>query len=259
MAKKRSIPADAEKYTKAQLMDLAHAMGVDPPVRASKADILRLCQKATAVRQLETRSQEARPARKPRQAKDLSAIDARPGTKLGTAEIRTAEPVKWPRAGRPMEISEKKIEAVRGALQRSAYIETAAASAGIAKSTLYDWLRRGERLAEEAEEGRRDFTDEECLLVQFSDAIKKELADAEIRNLDRISNASRDPRYWMASAWILERRHPEKYGRRDHHTVENPDGSPLVRPLADALRIAFGPADAPEDELLPIGEEAPLS
>jgi len=80
-----------------------------------------------------------------------------------------------------------------------AYIETAAAYAGINKSTLYDWMKRGAR----AKSGK---------YKEFSNAIEKALAESEMRDLAVIAKASQEN--WQAAAWRLERKFPDRWGRR---------------------------------------------
>lgn len=53
---------------------------------------------------------------------------------------------------------------------------------------------------------RRDF--------EFDDFILKCLAQSEVNHLDVIENAGKAG-YWQASAWYLERKFPNKYGKRD--------------------------------------------
>lgn len=47
----------------------------------------------------------------------------------------------------------------------------------------------------------------------------KAVYSAETASIDRlrkrIERASRDPKLWPAAAWLLERRNPKKYGKRD--------------------------------------------
>jgi transposase len=80
------------------------------------------------------------------------------------------------------------------------YIETAAAYAGISKNTLYEWLKRGRR-AKKAD-----------IYTEFVEAVEKAMADAEVRDVAQIAQASSI--YWQASAWRLERKYPDRWGRK---------------------------------------------
>lgn len=86
------------------------------------------------------------------------------------------------------------------ALRSGEYLENAAALAGIAKSTVYEWLRAGVR-------------DPEGPYGAFSDAIKRAQAEADRDDLGIIKRAGEQGN-WQACAWRLERRHPQLYSAR---------------------------------------------
>jgi transposase len=87
------------------------------------------------------------------------------------------------------------------AVSKGNYIETACKAAGISKQTVYQWLKR-------AEHGETPFT-------AFRDALEKAEAKAELEVLETVRKAGQaGPQYWPASMTLLERRHPEKWGKR---------------------------------------------
>lgn len=96
-------------------------------------------------------------------------------------------------------------------IKAGSYIETAAAAAGVNKSTLHRWLKRGA-------EGEEPF-------AEFSDAVEAALAEAELRDLARIDRAA--DTQWQAAAWKLERRNPKLWGRREYTEVTGADGGPI--------------------------------
>lgn len=99
------------------------------------------------------------------------------------------------------------------AIKAGNYIETAAAYAGINKSTLYDWLKRGEREKQRVEKNPRyKIRKKERPFVGFSNAVEKALAEAEIRDVALIAKAAEEQ--WHAAAWRLERKFPDRWGRR---------------------------------------------
>jgi hypothetical protein len=104
-------------------------------------------------------------------------------------------------------------------LRVGAYVETAAACAGIHKDTFYEWMKKGAR-------GIAPY-------AAFADAVHKAIAESESRDLATVLKAS--TKYWQAAAWRLERRFPEKYGRNDRVKVEakvEHDGASLIAKLA---------------------------
>jgi transposase len=136
-----------------------------------------------------------------------------------------ASPAKSPsrRRGRPKltevpaEVQQKIIQALLG----GNYLETAAAYAGIHKSTLYNWLKRGAR------QKTGPFRD-------FSDAVRKAQADAEVRDVARIAQAAAVN--WQACAWRLERKFPAKWGRRQAKGYSAEQFTAFVMRVVDLVR-----------------------
>lgn len=119
------------------------------------------------------------------------------------------QPVKRsPRpAGRPSKLDsdtqQKFIEAVREGLPYA----TACALSGIADTTFVNWRNRAE-------------TEPDSPYVGFMRAVKEAEAEAERANVKRIRSAA-DNGQWQAAAWILERRHPDKWGRTDRQEQQH--------------------------------------
>jgi transposase len=109
-----------------------------------------------------------------------------------------------PGPGRPSKLSEALIKEICEYVRKGNYIETAAAAAGISKQTLYAWMKAGAR-------------EEDPLAVEFLDAYKKADAEAEAANVQLIRTQAR--KNWQAAAWFLERKHPDKWGRKDRLTA----------------------------------------
>jgi len=80
-----------------------------------------------------------------------------------------------------------------GALRAGNTRRAAASFAGVSEDSLQRWERRS---------------------AAFADALKKAEADAEVRHVANIAKAAQDGT-WQASAWWLERRRPDDYGRRE--------------------------------------------
>jgi hypothetical protein len=106
-----------------------------------------------------------------------------------------------PHTGKPSTIADDaKVQILLEAVQDGCYIETAAKLAGIAKATLYNWTKRGK-------DGEQPF-------AAFLDALEKAEARAEADAIRNIRQAGKLPQFWAAEMTYLERRHPEKWGRR---------------------------------------------
>ena len=78
------------------------------------------------------------------------------------------------------------------------YREVACKLAGIERKTLLNWLKRGER---EQSGVYRDWY------------LAVERAEAEVFHPKNIETAS--AKSWFATAWFLERKHPERWGKRE--------------------------------------------
>ncbi|HZK28535.1 MAG TPA: hypothetical protein VFD00_13445 [Thermoclostridium sp.] len=119
--------------------------------------------------------------------------------------------------GRPTKLNDKVQHEIVTAVKQGNYIETASAYAGINKTTLYDWLRRGRReIARVEKDGRRRIKKSEEKYVNFSHALEKALAESEMRDVLIIGKAGETQ--WQASAWRLERKFPDKWGRKRNLT-----------------------------------------
>jgi hypothetical protein len=53
----------------------------------------------------------------------------------------------------------------------------------------------------------------------FAINVRRAEATAELRHMQNILNATKDGKYWRASVWWLERRSPERFGRRSAETI----------------------------------------
>lgn len=98
------------------------------------------------------------------------------------------------------------------------FIETAAAAAGINKTTLYEWMKKAERSEE-------DGSTEE--LRAWKAQLDEAEANAEARAIMGIQEAGGQG-VWQAFAWFLERKYSQRWGRKDTTLLGNPDGSPLT-------------------------------
>jgi len=111
-------------------------------------------------------------------------------------------------------------EKICGVLRAGNYVETAAAYVGIAKDTFYRWLRRGARATD-----ANDTTEIEAPYREFHAAVSEAIAASEIRDVALIAKAATEQ--WTAAAWRLERRYPEKWGRKERHEHSGPEGGPI--------------------------------
>lgn len=112
------------------------------------------------------------------------------------------------------------------AIRDGNYQATAAAMAGIHLSTFTDWLRaaRAEREAGIAPEDSRH-PEYHQLVADIEEAE----ADFESRMVKKVVDTAQTnaPNTWQAAMTILERKYPEKFGRRDAIKVQGDKENPI--------------------------------
>lgn len=137
--------------------------------------------------------------------------------------------------GRKMKLTEEVLDQFVTALRGSMYLETAAAYIGVSKQSVYDWLRRGARARAMIKRcpGYK-LNPKERLCVKFLDAVKKTMALVEMGALAHIQMAASEQ--WTAAAWMLERRFPGRWSRRERVEHTGRDGGPIRMVDESALR-----------------------
>ena len=85
------------------------------------------------------------------------------------------------------------------------YYDDAAAYAGLSTDCLRTYFRRGEV---DLEAGSK------TMYSAFAVEYRKRESQGRAGRLGAITRAGQEKKLWQANAWLLERRHPEKYGRR---------------------------------------------
>lgn len=107
-----------------------------------------------------------------------------------------------PTLGRPSVMEDDdKVNVLLAALTEGNYRETACKLAGISKQTFYNWQKR-------AESG-------EARAVLLFDAIEKAEALAENDMVQNVRNAGKLPQFWAANMTYLERKLPDRWGKRN--------------------------------------------
>ncbi len=142
--------------------------------------------------------------------------------------------------GRPTKLTPKLLARLVNLLRAGNYRETAASAVGIDRHTIREWEKRGQR----ASPG----DPKERVYREFAETVERSESEGECRHVTLIATAAQ--RQWTASAWLLERKHPEKWGRREAHQVtiedKRPDLSKLSDKELDALHAINGKLDPAE-------------
>jgi|TARA_Y100000114_G_C11721560_1_gene308747 hypothetical protein len=111
------------------------------------------------------------------------------------------------------------------AISVGAYIEDACIFAGISS-------RQYRRWRELAEQGVEPYA------TRWVEINKSE-ANAVVRNLFNIQNASNNGT-WQASAWLLERKYPDKYGRKETVNIIDSDKFDVELHWSDGKKFIEG-------------------
>ena len=126
---------------------------------------------------------------------------------------------------RPSKLTLKVQADVVAALQAGATHRMAADFAGIDVATMQRWL-----------------ADPRPAFREFCDAVKGAEAKGDVASLAIIQQAARGGT-WQAAAWLLERRHPAEYGRRQVVALARAD-APDVAAMQAAAQRGIGTTDA---------------
>lgn len=155
-------------------------------------------------------------------------------------------------AGRPTKLTPELQARMLALLRAGNYVETAAAACGLAKKTFYNWLQKGAR----AKGGEYH---------EFAAAVEKAMGEAEARDLLTIDKAAQgydvtvvketvsngvvidrevknSRRFdWQAAAWRLERKFPDRWGRRERVEHSGPGGKPIQSETKDTKVLIYIP------------------
>lgn len=96
------------------------------------------------------------------------------------------------------------------AIRAGNYKEVACQFAGISGTTLRNWVNKGRQSEAKGNDN--------CVYYHFLKGLEEAEAEAEVRNVAIVQRAAE--KQWQASAWMLERRHPDRWSRNDKHRLE---------------------------------------
>lgn len=129
------------------------------------------------------------------------------------------------KVGRKTLLNENRLNGIKTMLTAGAYVEDACRSVGIHRATFYNWIQRGNIQRERLAAGLK-VEPEENLFLEFLDTVEQADAEGIISHVMNIDNAAKNGT-WQASAWILERKQPHKWGRADRTEISGPQGGPI--------------------------------
>lgn len=118
---------------------------------------------------------------------------------------------------RKAKLSTERIDEICSLVRMGAYLQVAAQAAGITEKCVYDWLKEGREALDIEENMRGKLSPRQQLCKQFVEKYTVAQAEAEINDLRRIDIAADET--WTAAAWKLERKNPERWGRKDNLAI----------------------------------------
>jgi hypothetical protein len=125
--------------------------------------------------------------------------------------------------GRPPKLTAEMIEQICDLLNEGSTIARSAMLTGISESTIYRWLAMGKS------EGA------DPIYVELVTRVGEAIESSEFELLQRMRIAGLKPDHWRATAWMLERRFPEKYGKNVSAQDGGQSGTPNPGPSGLAV------------------------
>jgi transposase len=126
--------------------------------------------------------------------------------------------------GRPTTLTDVVAEKIIAYVEAGNYVLTAAAACGISRRSFYDWMKRG-RAELDALEGGAEPEPNEELFADFAARVEIATAAAEIAALKDVRSATER---WQAAMTYLERRFPDRWGRRQAIEHSGPQGGAIA-------------------------------
>lgn len=132
--------------------------------------------------------------------------------------------------GRPSKLTAALSDTIIREVLDGAYIEVAAQAAGVNVTTLYRWLRRADEAEAVALEHITDpaagldavynhAAPEDWPYLDFRHALKSAEAAAELATMRELRAVAAAGGKWQAFGYLLERRHPDRWRRRESADV----------------------------------------
>lgn len=129
--------------------------------------------------------------------------------------------------GRPLKLTDEVRHKLVTALKLGSYVQQAVVYAGIGVSTFYEWMQQA------SDDEQAGLT---TPFTELAAAIKKAEADAEVRLLGIVNQAA--PANWAAAMTVLERRHPDRWARRERLEHSGPNGAPIEVAQYDLTKLS---------------------
>lgn len=105
------------------------------------------------------------------------------------------------KVGRKSKLTKERVDKICDALRKGNYVQTACQSVGISQTTYYKWKELGEQGVEPYK-------------TEFLEPTQEAEALGELALQENIYDCANEGN-WTASAWILERKYPNRWARTE--------------------------------------------
>jgi len=116
-----------------------------------------------------------------------------------------------PKIGRPCKLTPELIAKFSNYIAHGNYAITACRCCGLGEKTFYDYVKLGEADIDNGVES---------IYAQFIKSLKSAEAECEASLASMIKDTALDKKEWLPAMTFLERRHPERWGRKDRLNVD---------------------------------------
>ena len=102
-------------------------------------------------------------------------------------------------------LTKKVCDRICDGLRKGNYVTTCCRACGISTVTYYNWKKRGE-------EGEEPY-------VTFLERVEEAEAEGEMVHVEIIHDTAVSGN-WLSSAWLLERKYPQRFGKREQMALQ---------------------------------------
>lgn len=119
--------------------------------------------------------------------------------------------------GRPTKYNQQRVESICKFIREGMAKAQAANLSGITECTLHQWAKDKPEFSEAIKDAEAEFEKQQILVIR----------EASINRYDKDGRITRRGS-WMASAWLLERKHHDRYGMRWAGELSGKGGKDLI-------------------------------
>jgi len=113
----------------------------------------------------------------------------------------------------PRKLNNGLITAISHAIAKGNYAQTACYLTGITPQTFINWSHQAQK------DEQNGLTSEDSIYLRLFESVKKAEAIAEAKLVEVVRESAEVKREWLPAMTFLERRHPDRWGRKDRSQV----------------------------------------